>query len=101
MICTGEILPFPRVTVEGPLIVEPCDKFQRDDKAMLSRTVVNFDKRVSLRLKNLSVQIQTIYKNTVVGVISPVTNVSECDQVKVVNSILAVKEGENILEHFK
>lgn len=48
---------------------------------------------------NLSGQIQTIYKNTVVGVTSPVTEVSECDQVKVVNSIVAGKEGQNIPGH--
>lgn len=97
MICTREILSFPGTIVEGPLVVEPCEKFHRDGKAMLGRTLVCFDKRVALRLINLSGQIQTIYKNTVVGVTSPVTDVPESDQVKVVNSIVAGKEGENIL----
>lgn len=99
MICTGEILSFPGTTVECPMIVEPCEKFHKDGKAMLARTLVSFDKRVALRLMNLSGQIQTIYKNTVAGVTSPVTDISECDQVKVVNSIVAGKEGENIPGH--
>lgn len=99
MICTREILSFPGTTVEGPLIVDPCEKFHSDGKAILARTLVSFDKRVALRLINLSGQIQTIYKNTVVGVTSPVTDVSECDQVKAVNSIVAGKEGENIPGH--
>lgn len=99
MICTGKILSFPGTTVEGPMIVEPCEKFHKDGKAMLARTLVSFDKKVALRLMNLSGQIQTIYKNTVVGVTSPVTDVSEFNQVKVFNSIVAVKEGENIPGH--
>lgn len=59
---------------------------------MLARTLVIFNKRVALRFMNLLGEIQTIDKNTVVGVTSPVTDVSECDQVKVVNSIVAGKE---------
>uniref|UniRef100_A0A8W8HRM1 Uncharacterized protein n=1 Tax=Magallana gigas TaxID=29159 RepID=A0A8W8HRM1_MAGGI len=66
---------------------------------MLARTIDSFDKRVALRLMNLPGQIQTIYKITVVGVTSPVTDVPESDQVKVVNCIVAGKEGENIPGH--
>lgn len=66
---------------------------------MLARTIDSFDKRVALRLMDLSGQIQTIYKITVVGVTSPVTDVPESDQVKVVNSIVAGKEGANIQGH--
>lgn len=61
---------------------------------MLARTLISFDKRVALRLMNLSGQIQTIYKNTEVSLTSPANDVSECDQVKVVNSIVAGIEGE-------
>lgn len=92
MICTGEILSFLGTRVEDPMIGKPCEKFHKDCKAMLARTLVIFNKRVALRFMNLLGQIQTIDKNTVVGVTLPVTDVSECDQVKVVNSIVAGKE---------
>lgn len=40
-----------------------------------------------------------MYMHTEVGVTSVVTDVSKCDPVTVVNTVVARKEGENIQEH--
>ncbi|XP_061165068.1 uncharacterized protein LOC133174043 [Saccostrea echinata] len=98
MICSGQLLSSPGIKVQGPLLIEPIKKFDTGGKALIARTLVDPAKNVTVRLMNISEQIQTIYKNTVVGVTSPVDVVKSEDE-NMVSTVTLNEKVENIPDH--
>lgn len=90
--------PFPR-EVKPPLLIEPCAKFQDSGKALLARSLVNSSERVAVRLMNTSNQSQTIFKNTVEGVTSPVREVLVPKREGIINHVMPVENEEKLSEH--
>ena len=77
MICPGRLLlPSDKIISEA-LMVEANERFQKSGKALVARSLINAKEDVALRLMNVSSQPQTVYKNTLVGKTSAVTNVMD------------------------
>ena len=78
MICSGRLLLPSDRSVTGSLMVEANEKFQKSGKALVARTLITAREDVALRLMNVTSQPQRVYKNTMVGKTSAVSNVIDC-----------------------
>ena len=77
-------------------LVEPSEKLLESDSAMLARSLVRRQERVPLRLMNMSAINKTIQPGTVVGTLSPVS-----EMVAVLNSEGAANNIVNVPKHLE
>lgn len=98
IICPGQMFDIPESS-QTPLLIEPCAKFQDSGKALLARSLVSSTERVAVRLMNTSSQPQTIFKNTVVGVTSPVTEIIVPKREGSVKHVMPGENKEKLPQH--
>jgi len=83
LICEGRI----RVAKDQQLpkdlyIAEASEKFSKSGKGFVARTVVNASDTVPIRMLNPSHETLNVYKDTVVGKISPIYGVIEANSIE-------------------
>jgi hypothetical protein len=83
MLCEGNLIPSKDVNVKAFMgLIEPYECFHASGRAFIGRTVVYAEEKFPIRLMNVTSEPQHIYRNTVVGNISPVESLIEAQPTK-------------------
>lgn len=79
-------------------IIEPDEKFTKKGTALLANTLVDTKENVSLRLLNVSEEVQTLRAGTIVGTVSPIENVLTTAENSLSNGKQLESELERLME---